>query len=155
MRERFQGTILWICDTTKRSTIATRQLFVCNRVEPSQSVMAAEERFQWFMNNYLKKGKEAPLGKIVDYVCKKEYQKRGAVHWHMLLWIEPGTIPVVAEMPCAKDTKHPTAKYVRRLVKKQQMHGTCTSNVSKRHLARPLTSVSLTFLITYLRRWMS
>ena len=45
---------------------------------PDVSVMAAEERFQWFMNNYLKKGKEAPLGKVVDYVWKKEYQKRGA-----------------------------------------------------------------------------
>ena len=97
---------------------------------PDVSVMAAEERFQGFMNNYLKKGKEAPLGKVVDYVWKKEYQKRGAGHWHMLLWIEPGTLPdnaVVAEMPRAKDTKNPTAKYIRKLVKELQKHGTCTS----------------------------
>ena len=40
--------------------------------------------------------------RVVDYVWKQEYQKHGAVHWHMLLRIEPGTIPddaVVAEMP--------------------------------------------------------
>ena len=96
---------------------------------PDISVMAAEVRFQWFMKNYLKNAKESPLGKVVDYVWKNEYQKRGAVHWHMLLWIEPRTIPddaVTAEMPRANDTNDPTAHYIRKLVKKLQMHGTCT-----------------------------
>ena len=68
---------------------------------PDVCVMAAEERFQWYMNIYLRNPKGGPLGKVVDYVWKKEYQKRGAVHWHMLLWMEPGTIStdaVVAEM---------------------------------------------------------
>ena len=74
--------------------------------------MAAEERFQLFMKNYLKNPKESPFGKVVDYVWKKEYQKQGAVHWHMLLWIEPGTIPddaATAKMPRSNDTNDPTA----------------------------------------------
>ena len=92
---------------------------------PDVCVMAAEERFQWFMNTYLCSSKTGPLGKVVDYVWKKEYQKRGAVHWHMLLWIEPGTITddaVVAEMPRPADTNSVVGKYLRRMVRKLETH---------------------------------
>ena len=96
---------------------------------PDVCVMAAEERFQWFMNTYLRSNKEGPLGRVVDYVWKKEYQKRGAVHWHMLLWIEPGTIPgdaVVAEMPRPADTNSVIGKYLRKMVRKLETHEYCT-----------------------------
>ena len=96
---------------------------------PDVCVMAAEERFQWFMNTYLRSNKAGPLGKVVDYVWKKEYQKRGAVHWHMLLWIEPGTIPddaVVAEMPRPADTNSAVGKYLRKMVRKLETHDYCT-----------------------------
>ena len=96
---------------------------------PDVCVMAAEKRFQWFMNTYLCSNKEGPLGKIVDYAWKKEYQKRGAVHWHMLLWVKAGTIPddaVVAEMPRPADTSSTTGKYLRKLVRKLKMHNYCT-----------------------------
>ena len=96
---------------------------------PDVCVMAAEERFSWYMKKFLCNNKEGPLGKVVDCVWKKEYQKRGAVHWHMLLWIEPGTIPndaVVAEMPRPADTNSNTAKYLRKIVRKLEMHDFCT-----------------------------
>ena len=96
---------------------------------PDICVMAAEERFQWFMNTYLRNSKGGPLGKVVDYVWKKEYQKRGAVHWHMLLWIEPGTIPddaVVAEMPRPADTTSTIGKYLRKMVRQLETHDYCT-----------------------------
>ena len=96
---------------------------------PDVSVMAAEERFHWYMSNFLCNSKEAPLGKVVDYVWKKEYQKRGAVHWHMLLWVEPGTIPddaVVAEMPRPADTNSDTGRYLRKMVRKLETHDYCT-----------------------------
>ena len=96
---------------------------------PDVCVMAAEERFQWFMNTYLRSNKAGPLGKVVDYVWKKEYQKRGAVHWHMLLWIEPGTIPddaIVAEMPRPADINSAVGKYLRRMVRKLETHDYCT-----------------------------
>ena len=96
---------------------------------PDICVMAAEERFQWYMKTYLCNSKGGPLGKVVDYVWKKEYQKRGAVHWHMLLWMEPETIPadaVVAEMPRPVDTSSSVGKYLRKLVRKLEMHDYCT-----------------------------
>ena len=96
---------------------------------PDVCVMAAEERFQWFVNTYLRSNKGGPLGKVVDYVWKKEYQKRGAVHWHMLLWIEPGTIPddaVVAKMPRPADSNSAVGKYLRRMVRKLETHDYCT-----------------------------
>ena len=43
-------------------------------------VMAAEERFQWFADTYLRSSKEGLLGRAVDYVWKKEYQRRGMAH---------------------------------------------------------------------------
>ena len=96
---------------------------------PDVCVMAVEERFNWYTKNFLCNSKEAPLGNVVDYVWKKEYQKRGAVHWHMLLWIEPGTIPsdaVVAEMPRPADANSNTVKYLRKMVRKLEMHDFCT-----------------------------
>ena len=39
---------------------------------PDGCVLAAEERFHWYMSNFLCISKEAPLGKMVDYVWKKE-----------------------------------------------------------------------------------
>ena len=56
-------------------------------------------------------------------------QKRGAVHWHMLLWMEPGTIPtdaVVAEMPQPADTNSTIGKYLRKMVRKLETHDYCT-----------------------------
>ena len=39
-----------------------------------------------FFNTVIIKGEV--LGKVSDYYCKKEYQARGAPHYHVLLWIE-------------------------------------------------------------------
>ena len=74
--------------------------------KPQISVLAAEKRFDWFMS-ILRSPDGGPLGVVQDSVIKKEYQRRGAVHWHMLIWVEPGTAPkhaVIAEMPRAADT---------------------------------------------------
>ena len=99
-------------------------------VHPDICVVAAEERFQWFMNTYLRSTKGGPLGKVVDYRWKKEYQKRGAVHWHMLLWIEPEPIPddaVVAEMPRSAVTSSKINKYLRKMVRQLETHDYCTA----------------------------
>ena len=95
---------------------------------PDICVMAVEERFHWFMTTYLCHSKGGPLGKVVDHV-RKEYQKCGAVNWHMLLWIEPGAIPnnaVVAEMPRLADISSATGKHLSKLVRKLEMHDYCT-----------------------------
>ena len=80
------------------------------------------------MNTYLRSNKEGPLGRAADYVWK-EYQKRGAVHWDMLFWMELGTNPddeVVAEMPRPADINSVVGKYVRKMVKKLETHDHCT-----------------------------
>ena len=49
-------------------------------------------------NGYSEIG-NGPLGTVEDYVWK-----RGAVHWHMLLRVKPGTAPnhaITAELPQA------------------------------------------------------
>ena len=43
-------------------------------------------KFHAFFNTVIIKGEI--LGKVSDYYCKKEYQARGAPHYHVLLWIE-------------------------------------------------------------------
>ena len=56
------------------------------------------------------------------------HQKRGGIHWHILLWVENGTMPdnvVQAEMPRYHDTSNVVARYARYMVNKYQMHREC------------------------------
>ena len=62
---------------------------------PEVAVMAAEKRFEWIMKILSRDG-DGPFGIVEDYVWKKECQKCGAVHWHMLLWCKPGTVAYLA-----------------------------------------------------------
>ena len=96
---------------------------------PHICVMAAEKRFNWIMG--ILRSPDGPLSQVEDYCWKKEYQKRGAVHWHMLFWVKPGTAPegiVLAEVPRGLDTAHPVAAYLRKVVLQMQMHGRCNPN---------------------------
>ena len=97
---------------------------------PQVSVMSAEKRFKWFMT--VLHSDNGPLGFVVDCVWKKEYQKRGAVHWHMLVWVKSGTIPdvaIMAEVPRPPSTDNEDLRrvgmYLRKVVLKMQMHGQC------------------------------
>ena len=63
-----------------------------------------------------------------DYVWKKEYQKRGAVHWHMLLWCKPRTISkhcIMAELPCSSDPNDSITAYLRKVEYKMHCHYRC------------------------------
>lgn len=46
-----------------------------------------DHRFRMFMSQILR-GKNHPLGKIVDFFYRVEFQQRGSPHIHLLLWIE-------------------------------------------------------------------
>ena len=48
------------------------------------------KKFHDFFNEVILKGKV--LGQITDYFWKKEYQSRGAPHYHILLWVEDASI---------------------------------------------------------------
>ena len=77
------------------------------------------------------------LGKVIRYWFRREYQKRGAVHIHGVVWVEPGTKPenvVRAEMPRGGNDPKLTAE-LRELVKKYQTHNCidkCFSRKGKR-----------------------
>ena len=76
---------------------------------PEHSVIAAEKRLLWVMD--VLRSENGSLGTVEDYVWKKEYQKRGAVHWYMLVWVKPGTAPdhaIMAELPQGSDTTDKT-----------------------------------------------
>lgn len=95
---------------------------------PEVAVLAAEKRFEWVMGIITSKKGNGPLGLVQDYVWKKEHQKRGAVHWHILLWCKKDTIPdhvVMAEVPRGPDTCCRISAYLRKLVLKLQKHTRC------------------------------
>ena len=93
---------------------------------PQFSVIAAEKCFLWVMD--ILKSENGPLGTVQDYVWKKGYQKRGAVHWHMLLWVKPGTVPnhaIMAELPRGSDTSDEACAYLKKLVMQIMQHKVC------------------------------
>ena len=123
---------------------------VCDRQpvgwHPEVSVLAAEKRFKWFMN--LLKSDDGPLGQVVELVIKKEYHKCGAVHWHMLVWVKPGTAPphaVMAEVPRGPDTSDKVAAYLRKLVE-TMLYKVCNPNrCLKGNYGKPLTKCKYGF----------
>ena len=90
--------------------------------------MIAAEMFEWIMKIILTCDGDGLFG-IDDYVWNKEYQKRGAVHWHMLLLYQPGTIPnhcTMAELPRSSDPNDSISAYLRKIiVHKMQRHCHC------------------------------
>ena len=94
---------------------------------PLESVLGAEKRFSAMIDIILDK-KCGPLGTVIDYAVKKEYQKRGGLHWHILFWVEPGTTPddvISAELPRSSDITNVQAQYARRMVQRYQVHCEC------------------------------
>ena len=114
---------------------------------PEYSVIAAEKRFLWVMD--ILRSENGPLGTVEDYVWKKEYQKRGAVHWHMLLWVKPGTAPnhaIMAELPRGSDPTDKTCAYLRKLVMQMMQHKVCVpSRCLKGCRGKPLASCKYGF----------
>ena len=77
-------------------------------LNPLESVLGAEKRFSAMMDILLDK-KSGPLGVVTDYAIKKEYQKCGGLHWHILFWVEPGSTPdnvVLAELPRSSSARN-------------------------------------------------
>ena len=97
----------------------------------------------------LKSEQGGPLELVEESIMKKEYQRRGAVHWHILLWIKPGTAPkhaVMAEMPQGSDVSDKRAAYLRKLVSEMLQHKVCyPSRCFKGRQGRKLTKCKYGF----------
>lgn len=92
---------------------------------PTETVVAFQQRFKLFKERVLEK-KCGPLGNVVDYWYRFEYQHREALHIHMVVWCEEGSIPdnaASAEMPrsCEPNDNFTTA--CRSFVQSFQIHG--------------------------------
>jgi hypothetical protein len=85
-------------------------------------------------NNEDEDKNDSNLGHIEHHWGKFEYQKRGAVHDHMVFWIKPGTIPandVMAEIPRYKDMNNPIVKKLVMDTKGRKLKTECVSFVFK------------------------
>jgi DNA replication protein DnaC len=58
------------------------------RRNPVTTIQMWKNRLESFFNIYIKNDKACPLGKIMDYIIKIEFQARGSPHAHVLLWAE-------------------------------------------------------------------
>eukprot|EP00112_Aurelia_sp_Birch-Aquarium-sp1_P019944 Seg5030.1 transcript_id=Seg5030.1/GoldUCD/mRNA.D3Y31 product="hypothetical protein" protein_id=Seg5030.1/GoldUCD/D3Y31 len=88
-----------------------------------ETVVAYNNRLKLFKEKVLF-NKNGPLGEVLDFWDRKEFQSREAIHNHMVVWCKPGTIPedaVCAEMP-RSDTADPTVTALRSYVKRLQVH---------------------------------
>ncbi len=96
---------------------------------PVETVVAFFKRLDMFMKSCIH-NKNGPFGEVMDFWYRIEYQNRGALHCHMLLWICEETIPeniVMAEMPRysgSNTLKKSQTFQAREYVKTFQMH-TC------------------------------
>lgn len=88
---------------------------------PVEMVIAFYRRLQEFKDRVLK-DPEGIFGNVEDYWLRVEYQKRGGLHVHMVLWVEEGSLPenaIESEMP---RFEHPHNEKWREYVNAFQIH---------------------------------
>jgi hypothetical protein len=84
-------------------------------------IVAFYKQFELFLKNVIHK-KNGPLGNVEVYWIRYEYQARGVIHAHLLVWCEEDTIPsrvISAEMP---RTNHTLNDVFRDYVSAYQVH---------------------------------
>ena len=76
---------------------------------PVEMAKAFYRRFDMFMTNIIR-NRKGPFGTVQEYWWRVEYQKRGGLHIHMVVWCQPGTVSpnvISAEMPGHSKTMRP------------------------------------------------
>ena len=107
---------------------ATYARFELNDIYPGkdysvETVEAYNNRLKLFKEQVLF-NKNGPLGEVIDFWDRKEFQSRGAIHNHMVVWCKEGTVPdnvVCAELPRGDD-KEPMVAVLRSYVERLQVH---------------------------------
>lgn len=57
-------------------------------MDPVMTCKHGHKRFQDFFNTVILTKNNPPLGEVIDYMWRVEYQARGAPHYHMVLWVK-------------------------------------------------------------------
>ena len=66
--------------------------------DPITKARHFSQRFQKFMA--FLKGPSKPIGEVVDYFCRVEFQLRGSPHIHSLWWVKDTPNPFLAHGCC-------------------------------------------------------
>ncbi|MCP3664444.1 MAG: AAA family ATPase, partial [Gammaproteobacteria bacterium] len=95
---------------------------------PAETAVAFKQRLQLFYDRFIN-DLNGPLGKVVAHWRRTEYQQRGAIHEHVVVWIEHNTEPenvINAEMPRGCRNPSPQdaemVQVLREMVHKYQIH---------------------------------
>ena len=112
----------------QQSKIDIDSNFELHDIHPSrdysvETVTAYNNRLKLFKEKVLSNPK-GPLGEVVDWWDRKEFQSRGAIHNHMVVWCKEGTVPdnvVCAEIPRG-DEENPTVNSLKSFVRQLQIH---------------------------------
>ena len=79
------------------------------RADPLYTALHFDRRFHALMKHVIH-GPTQPLGKVVDYFYRVEFQNRGSAHYHMFFWVEG--IPQKWDI----DTQDEILKYIDRVI---------------------------------------
>ncbi|XP_065058005.1 uncharacterized protein LOC135685854 isoform X1 [Rhopilema esculentum] len=88
-----------------------------------ETVTAYSNRLKLFKEKVINNS-NGPLGKVIDWWDRKEFQGRGAIHNHMVVWCDEKTIPdhvVCAEIPRGSEL-NPTVNSLKSFVRRLQVH---------------------------------
>ena len=69
------------------TAVKKQSLLESMRSDPLMSATHFERRFNALMKHVIK-GPEKPLGEVVDYFYRVEFQNRGSCHYHIFFWIK-------------------------------------------------------------------
>ena len=89
------------------------------RSNPVTAARHFDNRVQLLMNHILLNKKAKPLGNIVDYKYRIEFQQRGSPHVHMLAWVEDA--PEI-ESSTAEDVQEFIDEYIACSIPNQEPH---------------------------------
>ena len=95
----------------------------------AEMVVAFVKRFTLFMDTFIKK-KNQVFGQVEDWWYRMEYQNRGGIHIHMVIWCDLLTKPpnkISAQMPrfthpTDSTQPHPVNEQLRQYVKSFHIH---------------------------------
>ena len=94
-----------------------------------EACVAFHKRVEVFKREFLGIGKRGLFGTVRDYWFRFEYQERGRVHLHGVVWCQPDSIPddvICATMPRESDGYDPEfTSYLRSLYKECNMVHQC------------------------------
>ena len=79
-----------LCKYTLIDHINTFQIAICKQFIGNENMHAQNKKCIGMQHIVILQ--RGVLGKVEQYYVKKEYQMRGAPHYHILLWIEIATV---------------------------------------------------------------